>query len=81
MVVGYLDTFVFEELSFAVGPVVEGIDGAFKGYARGCVAYEIYCCKKGKGTVISRICLMSWRAKQYGKLKNGKKDKNKKKLK
>ena len=34
MVVGYLDIFVFEELVFAVGPVVDGIDGAFKGYAR-----------------------------------------------
>ena len=45
MVVGYLDIFVFEELSFAVGPVVDGIDGAFKGYAWGGVAYEVYCRK------------------------------------
>ena len=27
MVVGYLDIFVFEELGFAVRPVVDGIDG------------------------------------------------------
>ena len=27
MVVGYLDIFVFEELGFAVGPVMDGIDG------------------------------------------------------
>ena len=26
MVVGYLDIFVFEELGFAVGPVVDGLD-------------------------------------------------------
>ena len=30
MVVGYLDIFVFEELGFAVRPVVDGFDGAFK---------------------------------------------------
>lgn len=34
MVVGYLDIFVFEELCFAFGPVVDSIDGIFKGYAR-----------------------------------------------
>lgn len=49
MVVGYLDIFFFEELGFAVGPVVDGFDGAFKGYARGCVAYEVYCCKHFEG--------------------------------
>ena len=49
MVVGYLDIFVFEELCFAVGPVVDGIDGAFKGYARGLVAYEVYCCQYFEG--------------------------------
>ena len=51
MVVGYLDIFVFEELGFAVGPVVDGFDGVIQTYARGCVAYEIYCPKKGKGTI------------------------------
>ena len=51
MVVGYLDIFVFEELSFAVGPVMDGIDGAFKSNAWGGVAYEVYGCKyfEGKG--------------------------------
>ena len=29
-VVGYLDILVFEELGFAVGPVVDGIDGEGK---------------------------------------------------
>ena len=48
MVVGYLDIFVFEELGFAVGPVMDGIDGVFKSYAWGIVAYEIYCCKHFK---------------------------------
>ena len=33
MVVGYLDIFVFEELGFAVGPVMDGIDGVI--HARG----------------------------------------------
>lgn len=27
MVVGYLDIFVFEEFGFAIGPVVNGVDG------------------------------------------------------
>ena len=49
MVVGYLDIFVFEELGFAVGPVVDGFDGVIQTYARGCVAYEIYCCKYFEG--------------------------------
>ena len=35
----------FDELCFEVGPVVEGIIGAFKCYVRGCVAYVVYCCK------------------------------------
>lgn len=30
MVIGYLDIFVFEELGFAVGPVVDGIDGVIQ---------------------------------------------------
>ena len=42
MVVGYLDIFVFEELCFAFGPVVDSIDGIFKGYARVGVTYEVY---------------------------------------
>ena len=49
MVVGYLDIFVFEEFCFTVGPVVDGIDGAFNGYARVIVAYEVYCCKYFEG--------------------------------
>ena len=51
MVVGYLDIFVFEELGFAVRPVMDGIYGVIQAYARGGVAYEVYCCKyfEGKG--------------------------------
>ena len=33
MVVGYLDIFVFEELGFTVGPVVDGFDDNREGYA------------------------------------------------
>ena len=51
MVVGYLDIFVFEELGFAVGPVMDGIDGVIQAYAWVFVAYKVYCCKyfEGKG--------------------------------
>ena len=51
MVVGYLDIFVFEEIGFAVGPVVDGIDGVIQAYARGGVAYKVDCRKhfEGKG--------------------------------
>lgn len=41
MVVGYLDIFVFEELGFAVGPVVDGIDSV--GEADSCCALPLPC--------------------------------------
>ena len=45
MVVGYLDIFVFEEFGFAIGPVVDGLDGVIKGNSWVCVADEIYRCE------------------------------------
>ena len=42
MVVGYLDIFVFEEFGFAVGPVVDGLDGVIEADSWVCVADEIY---------------------------------------
>ena len=44
MVVGYLDTFVFEELGFAVRPVVDGIDGVtnWDGYKKGKLTRRLF---------------------------------------
>ena len=49
MVGGYLDIFVFEELGFAVGPVMDGIDGVIQAYAWCVVADEVYCCQHFEG--------------------------------
>ena len=45
MVVGYLDIFVFEEFGFAVGPVVDGLDGVIKADSWVCVTDEVNLCE------------------------------------